>query len=95
MIARRGGLIVNISSFAAQVRVPPLPYTVAHGAIDRMTKAMAAELRPHRITAISLYPGLVRTEAVLANAEYFDLSNSESPSSSAASLRRWPLIPTY
>jgi len=30
------------------------------------------------VTAVSLYPGLVRTEAVLA-AGVFDLSNSESP----------------
>ena len=79
MIERRRGLIVNISSFAARVRVPPLPYSVAHGAIDRLTKDMAAELRPHGVAAISLYPGLVRTESVMANAEYFDLSNSESP----------------
>ena len=28
---------------------------------------------------MSLYPGLVRTESVLRAAEYFDLSNSESP----------------
>jgi NAD(P)-dependent dehydrogenase (short-subunit alcohol dehydrogenase family) len=79
MVAKGSGLVVNISSFAARVRVPPLPYSVAHGAIDRLTKDMAAELRPHGIAVVSLYPGLVRTESVLANAEYFDLSNSESP----------------
>lgn len=28
---------------------------------------------------VSLYPGLVRTEAVMKDAKYFDLSNSESP----------------
>jgi dehydrogenase/reductase SDR family protein 1 len=39
---------------------------------------MAHELRPHGVTVVSLYPGLVRTEAVLA-AGIFDLSNSESP----------------
>ena len=39
---------------------------------------MAHELRPHGVTVVSLYPGLVRTEAVLA-AGVFDLSNSESP----------------
>jgi NAD(P)-dependent dehydrogenase (short-subunit alcohol dehydrogenase family) len=46
-----------------------------------MTSDMAQELRPHGVTAISLYPGLVRTEAVLAAAAagWFDLSNSESP----------------
>ena len=43
-----------------------------------MTSDMAHELKPHGVTAVSLYPGLVRTEAVLA-AGCFDLSNSESP----------------
>ena len=27
---------------------------------------MAHELKPHGVTVVSLYPGLVRTEAVLA-----------------------------
>lgn len=39
---------------------------------------MAHELRAHGVTVVSLYPGLVRTESVLA-AGFFDLSNSESP----------------
>jgi len=40
---------------------------------------MAHELRPHNVAVVSLYPGLVRTEAVLAAASAFDLSNSEAP----------------
>jgi NAD(P)-dependent dehydrogenase (short-subunit alcohol dehydrogenase family) len=40
---------------------------------------MAHELRDHGVTAVSLYPGLVRTESVLRAAEYIDLSDSESP----------------
>lgn len=43
-----------------------------------MTSDMAHELSSHGVTAVSLYPGLVRTEAVLV-AKVFDLSNSESP----------------
>jgi NAD(P)-dependent dehydrogenase (short-subunit alcohol dehydrogenase family) len=43
-----------------------------------MTSDMAQELRSHGVSVISLYPGLVRTEAVL-NSGWFDLSNSESP----------------
>jgi len=31
------------------------------------------------VTAVSLYPGLVRTESVLRAAEYIDLTDSESP----------------
>ena len=40
---------------------------------------MAYELREHNVAALSLYPGLVRTEAILKAADFFDLSNSESP----------------
>jgi dehydrogenase/reductase SDR family protein 1 len=81
MIARRRGLIVNISSWVARKHIGNVIYGVSKAATDKMTSDMAHELRPHGVTAISLYPGLVRTEAVLAAAAagWFDLSNSESP----------------
>ena len=44
-----------------------------------MTAAMAHELSPYNIPVICLYPGLVRTEAVLKAQDHFDLSNAESP----------------
>jgi NAD(P)-dependent dehydrogenase (short-subunit alcohol dehydrogenase family) len=44
-----------------------------------MAADMAHELAEHQVAAVALYPGLVRTEAVMKAAEYFDLSNSESP----------------
>ena len=44
-----------------------------------MTADMATELRPHGVTVVSLYPGLVRTEKVMQEAAWLDLSNSESP----------------
>ena len=78
MIAQGAGLIVNISFFAAQ-RDDRVIYGVAKAADDRMAACMAHELRPHNVAAVSLYPGLVRTESVLAAAEHFDMSNSESP----------------
>jgi len=79
MIAQRSGLIVNISFGAAQQDDAGVAYAVAKAADDRMAATMAHELHPHNIAAISLYPGLVRTESVLAVSEFFDLSNSESP----------------
>src|SRR5262249_30287469 len=79
MVEQRKGLIVNISSFAAQAFVPPVAYGVAHAAIDRMSADMGRELEDTGVTAVALYPGIVRTENVLANAEHIDLSNSESP----------------
>lgn len=79
MVAQGSGLIVNISFFAAQQDDSGVAYGVAKAASDRMAACMAHELREHNVAAVSLYPGLVRTEAVLRAAEHFDLSNSESP----------------
>jgi dehydrogenase/reductase SDR family member 1 len=78
MVPAHRGLIVHISSWAAQKYGGNVVYGVAKAASDRMASDMAHELGPHGVTVVSLYPGLVRTEAVLA-AGVFDLSNSESP----------------
>jgi len=79
MIARKAGLIVNISFIAAQKDDAGPIYGPAKAADDRMAACMAYELRDHNVAAVSLYPGLVRTEGVMKAAEHFDLSNSESP----------------
>jgi len=78
MVPARRGLIVNLSSWAARKRVGNALYGVAKAATDRLTAECAHELLPHAVAVVSLYPGLVRTEAVL-EARVFDLSNSESP----------------
>ena len=78
MVPRRRGLIVNVSQWAAQKYLGNVIYGVSKAATDKLTADTAAELRDHGVTVASLYPGLVRTEAVLA-AGVFDLSNSESP----------------
>jgi NAD(P)-dependent dehydrogenase (short-subunit alcohol dehydrogenase family) len=79
LIRQGGGLIVNISFWAAQKYVGNVVYGAAKAATDKLTADMAHELRPYRVVVVSLYPGLVRTEAVLAAAGALDLSNSESP----------------
>lgn len=79
MIASGRGLIVNISFWAAQKHLGNVAYGVSKAATDKMTADMAYELKPHGVTVISLYPGLVRTEKVMEAAQYLDLSNSESP----------------
>ena len=79
MVARRQGLIVNISFWAAQKHIGNVAYGVSKAATDKMTADMATELRPHGVTVVSLYPGLVRTEKVMQAAAWLDLSNSESP----------------
>jgi NAD(P)-dependent dehydrogenase (short-subunit alcohol dehydrogenase family) len=79
MIARRSGLIVTVSFHAAQKPDMGVAYGAAKAADDHMAACMAHELRPRNVAAVSLYPGLVRTEAVMKAAEHFDLSDSESP----------------
>jgi NAD(P)-dependent dehydrogenase (short-subunit alcohol dehydrogenase family) len=79
MLERRGGLIVNISFWAARQYHQNVIYGVSKAAVDKMSHDMAFELRDHGVAAVSLYPGLVRTEGVLENASFFDMSNSESP----------------
>ena len=79
MVARRRGLIVNISHWAAQKHLGNVAYGVSKAATDKMTAHMAAELQPHGVAVVSLYPGMVRTEKVMEAAAWLDLSNSESP----------------
>ena len=81
MTSRRRGLIVNISFWAARKYIGNVIYGVSKAATDKMTADMAHELRPHGVTVVSLYPGMVRTEAVMqaAAAGVLDVSNSESP----------------
>jgi len=79
MLDSPGGLIVCLSSFAARNYVTSVAYGVAHAGVDRMVADMAVELESTPVTVVALYPGIVRTENVLRNAEYVDLSNSESP----------------
>jgi dehydrogenase/reductase SDR family protein 1 len=79
MVARRRGLIVNISHWAAQKHLGNVAYGVSKAATDKMASDMAIELRPHGVTVVSLYPGMVRTEKVMEAAAWLDLSNSESP----------------
>ena len=81
MVPKRRGLIVNISFWPAQKYIGNVIYGMAKAATDKLTHDTAVELRPHDVAAISLYPGMVRTEAVLAAARqgWLDISNSESP----------------
>jgi len=78
MVPARHGLIVNLSYWAAQKHIGNAVYGIAKAATDKLTADTAHELHAHGVAVVSLYPGLVRTEAVLA-AGAFDLSNSESP----------------
>lgn len=77
MIANGGGVIVNVSFGVPDAGNPA--YNIAKSGTDRLTWEMAEMLRQHNIAVVSLYPGLVRTESVVLNAQYFDMSTAEAP----------------
>jgi dehydrogenase/reductase SDR family member 1 len=77
MVKRKEGLIINISFGVPEAG--NAAYNIAKTGTDRLSWEMAHQLKEHGISVVSLYPGLVRTEGVLKNAKYFDMSNSESP----------------
>jgi dehydrogenase/reductase SDR family protein 1 len=92
MAPRRSGLIVNISFWAAQRHLGNAIYGVSKAATDKLTADMAHELLPHGVAVIALYPGLVRTEAVLEAAAggWLDLAKSESPEFTGLVIARDP-----
>ncbi len=78
MVAKKRGLIVNVSYWAAQKYMGNVPYGVNKCATDRLSKDCALELQEHQVAVLSLYPGLVKTERVLRGAAFFDMRNAES-----------------
>ena len=81
LMASERGLIANISSFAGRSYQLNTAYGVGKAGVDRLAYDMAHELRPHGVAAVTLWPGIVRTEWVLANRDDlpFSLEVSESP----------------
>lgn len=59
----RGGRIVNVSSIAGSIANPGDPaYGVSKAGLDGLTRALAAELGPHRINVNGVAPGFFKTE---------------------------------
>jgi NAD(P)-dependent dehydrogenase (short-subunit alcohol dehydrogenase family) len=67
MIEQSSGVVINISSHGAETYLLSVPYGVGKAAIDRVTRDTAFELQPHGVAVVSLWPGLVLTEGLLAN----------------------------
>jgi NAD(P)-dependent dehydrogenase (short-subunit alcohol dehydrogenase family) len=66
MVPARSGVIVNVSSSGSQQYSHNIPYGVGKAALDRFTADAAHELEAHGVAVVSLWPGLVRTELVMA-----------------------------
>ncbi len=62
MIARGGGVVVNLSSVSGLVGTPNrAAYAASKGALDAVTRSLAIELGPHGIRVNAIAPGVVDT----------------------------------
>lgn len=63
-----GGSIINISSVVSTMGVPNgAVYSATKGAVDALTRSLAAELGPRKIRVNAINPGMVETEGVRAS----------------------------
>ncbi len=65
MVGRGRGLIVNISSAGSRALHLHVAYSAGKCALDRITRDTATQLRPHRISVVSIWPYFVRTERLM------------------------------
>ena len=65
MIERNAGLIVEVTDGDTLGYRGNLFYDLAKNAVIRLAYAMAADLHAHRVTALAITPGFLRSEAVL------------------------------
>lgn len=83
LIAQGSGLVVNISSVGTRAYLHSTLYGMSKAALDKMTHDAALELRDVGVTVLSLWPGLVRTEQLLASGIQdvagVQVANAEAP----------------
>lgn len=83
MVPQGSGLIASISSFGARGQLHSVLYGMSKAAIDKMSYDMAQELKPSHVAAVSLWPGIVRTELLLSAGitEFagFSIAEAEDP----------------
>lgn len=85
MVRKKAGLIVNISSVGGVWYMNSPAYGVAKAAVDKMTRDTGWELRRYNVAAVSLWPGVIRTEYLIELRDKnllppaLDFAKSESP----------------
>ncbi|WP_046318552.1 SDR family NAD(P)-dependent oxidoreductase [Mycobacterium sp. UM_Kg1] len=86
MVARGAGLIANISSFGTRGHLHSVLYGMSKAGLDKMAADMAVELTGTGVSAVSLWPGLVKNEVMqgfmdrgLDNFQGYPLANAETP----------------
>lgn len=88
-------MMVNISSFGTRGYLHSVLYGMSKAGLDKMAADMAVDLRDTGVTALSLWPGLVKNEAMLArgldNFQAFRSLMPRPPSSSDVLSSHWPV----
>ena len=89
MISAQRGLIVNVSSHGSREYLMGVSYGVGKAGVEKLTSDTAKELEEYGVAVISIWPGLVKSENRLVNAETqpdgrvtlfgLDLSYAETP----------------
>ncbi|MDG4878016.1 glucose 1-dehydrogenase [Mesorhizobium sp. WSM4935] len=87
MIARRKGVIINVSSVQSALARPSIaPYAASKGAITMLTKSMAGEWGQHGVRVNAIAPGYFKTElnaALVADEKFSTWLTGRTP------MRRW------
>ena len=89
MLSQKRGLIVNVSSHGSREYLMGVSYGIGKAGVEKLTTDAAKEFRPHGVAVVSIWPGLVKSENRLVNAETqpdgrvtlfgLDLSFAETP----------------
>ncbi|GAA1866183.1 SDR family oxidoreductase [Myceligenerans crystallogenes] len=83
----RGGRVIGISSGVTRIATPEiLAYSMTKGAVDILTRTLAAQLGPRGITVNAVAPGVVETDMTTAWLSSDDVVRREI--SAAAALNR-------
>ena len=69
MVPQGSGLIVAISGYVGVTYTYGVLFGTCKTAVDRMSRDMAIELKPHNVASLSLWQGLTFTERALVNIE--------------------------
>ena len=66
MVRQGDGLIVNVSSIGCEEYLLSVPYGACKAGLNKLTHDTAIELTPHNVVVTSIWPGLVKSEPMLA-----------------------------
>ncbi|XP_060595889.1 dehydrogenase/reductase SDR family member 1-like [Ruditapes philippinarum] len=66
MVPRKNGVIINVSSAGASMYMLNPAYGIGKAGVDRMTADCALELRKHNIAFVSLSPGPLSSDTLMA-----------------------------